>query len=134
MSRQRIHLMKSGRMDHDMTGPICVPRVGPTLLTQLKAIVIAFVLSIPATIIIVAVTMTIIIVNVKNANKAISFDWGMFCPLTFTGNTAFGCKIWRKLLRTTFSSITPLMHLKPPLVLPAHAPIYITTPRITHVM
>ena len=30
--------------------------------------------------------------------------------------------------------MTPRMHLKPPLVLPAQAPRYITMPRMTHVM
>ena len=77
MSGQRIHLIKSGRMDHDMTGPISVPKVGPTLLTQLSAMVMALVLSMPATIMMVAVKRTIIVVSVKNAKRAMSLDWGM---------------------------------------------------------
>ena len=44
----RIHLTMAGRMLHDMVGPISKPRVGPTLLPQLKAIVKEFVLSTPA--------------------------------------------------------------------------------------
>ena len=127
-------MMYSGSIDHDITGPICVPSVGPTLLTQLRAMVMALVLSMPATIIIVAVTNVISMVSVKKANSATSFDCGILMPLIFTGSTALGCSIWRKLLRTTFSSITPLIHLKPPLVLPAQAPKYITTPNITQVI
>ena len=134
ISGQRIHLMTSGRPDQDITGPICVPNVGPTLLTQLSAIVMALVLSIPATIMMVAVTSVINIVSVKNANSATSFDCGMLIPFILTGRTAFGCRICRKLFRITFSSITPLMHLKPPLVLPAHAPRYMMTPNMTHVI
>lgn len=87
---QSIHLIKSGNTDHDITGPICVPSVGPTLLTQLSAIVMELVLSMPATIIMVAVTSVIKIVSEKNANRGINFDWGIFCPFTFTGNTALG--------------------------------------------
>ena len=47
MSADRIHLMKSGNMLHDIVGPISKPNVGPTLLAQLKAIVNELVLSTP---------------------------------------------------------------------------------------
>ena len=40
----------SGRMLHDMVGPISSPSVGPTLLAQLMAMVMEFVLSTPITI------------------------------------------------------------------------------------
>ena len=43
----RIHLTILGRMLHDMVGPISSPRVGPTLLPQLRAMVNELVLSTP---------------------------------------------------------------------------------------
>ena len=39
----RIHLTIVGRILHDMVGPISRPRVGPTLLPQLKAMVMCFI-------------------------------------------------------------------------------------------
>ena len=90
ISGHKIHLITSGNTDHEITGPICVPSVGPTLLTQLKAMVMAFVLSMPTTIMMVAVTSVIRMVSVKNANSATNLDCGMFTPLTLTGSTAFG--------------------------------------------
>ena len=50
ISRQSSHLMTAGSADHDIAGPICVPNDGPTLPTQLRAMVMALVLSMPATI------------------------------------------------------------------------------------
>ena len=44
------HFTWSGRIFHDMVGPISSPRVGPTLLAQLMAIVMELVLSTPVTI------------------------------------------------------------------------------------
>ena len=80
-----------------------------------------------------AETITMRIVSVKKAKRAISLFLGTFWPLIFTGRTALGWMICLKLLRTIFSSITPRIHLKPPLVLPAQAPKYITSPSITQV-
>ena len=81
-----------------------------------------------------AVTMSISTKSVKKANRAVMRDCGMLCPLTLMGSTALGCMICRKLLRNTLSSITPRMHLKPPLVLPAQAPRYISRPNSIHVI
>ena len=67
ISGHKIHLIKSGSTDHDITGPICVPSVGPTLLTQLRAMVMALALSIPATDMMAAVTTSMMISNVKKA-------------------------------------------------------------------
>ena len=50
MSSESIHLTAAGRTAHDMVGPISRPRVGPTLLAQLRAMVMELVLSTPATI------------------------------------------------------------------------------------
>ena len=51
ISAERIHLTKSGKMLHDIVGPISKPKVGPTLLAQLRAMVNELVLSTPTRII-----------------------------------------------------------------------------------
>ena len=61
ISSEQIHLMPSGSELHDITGPISVPRVGPTLLRQLKAMVMALVWSMPTAIMMVAVMMAMMI-------------------------------------------------------------------------
>ena len=55
-------------------------------------------------------------------------------PSTFTGSTALGWTICRNSLRTTFSSISTRMLLKPPVVLPEQAPQNISRARMAHVM
>ena len=47
MSAERIHLTPIGKTLHDIVGPISSPRVGPTLLAQLRAMVMELVLSTP---------------------------------------------------------------------------------------
>ena len=69
ISTEVIHLTTSGRMFHDITGPISVPSVGPTLLTQLRAMVMALVLSTPTEIIIVADT-TLISTNTERNDSS----------------------------------------------------------------
>ena len=66
MRNEQVHLMYSGNSAHDIMGPISVLSEGPTLLMQPKAMQMALVLSMPATIIMVAVIKTI---NVKIAKK-----------------------------------------------------------------
>ena len=56
MSNDSIHLTAAGRMLHDIVGPISSPSVGPTLLAQLRAMVMELVLSTPATIMMKYVT------------------------------------------------------------------------------
>ena len=45
------HFAKSGRLDHDIVGPISKPSVGPTLPKELSVMVMALVLSMPMAII-----------------------------------------------------------------------------------
>lgn len=134
MSSEHTQVTLSGSELHDMTGPICVPSVGPTLLMQLNDIVIALVLSIPITIIIVAAISDIKTYKAKNANSDVMFDCGTLSPFTFTGSTAFGWSMCLNSFIMIFSVITPRIHLNPPLVDPAHEPMNIHTPRITHVI
>lgn len=47
---EQIHLPMSGNELHDIVGPISRPKVGPTLLALLIAIVIEFVLSTPSSV------------------------------------------------------------------------------------
>ena len=133
ISRQRSHFVAVGSTDHDSSGPTPLVSDGPTLLTQLSAMTAALVLSTPEKIMAVAVKSTIRMVSTKKAKTERSFDGATLWPLIRTGSTALGCRICLKLLRTTCSSMTPRMHLKPPLVLPAQAPRYMTSPRMTHV-
>ena len=104
------------------------------LLTQLKAMTMELMVSTPERIIRAAVTRIMHMNKVKKAKSATILDWGTLMPLIFTGRTAFGCRIWRKLLRSVLSVITARIHLKPPLVLPAQAPTNIRPPRIIHVI
>ena len=46
------HFATSGSSLHDIVGPISVPKVGPTLPTQLRVMVMALVLSMPMAIIV----------------------------------------------------------------------------------
>ena len=90
MSSELIHLTTSGNEFHDITGPISVPSVGPTLLTQLSAIVIEFVLSTPTEIIIVADIRVISTNTARKDSRDGSLDCGTVCPLILIGNTALG--------------------------------------------
>jgi hypothetical protein len=47
ISTQRIHFTKVGSIAHDMLGPTATSREGPILLTQLMAMTMEFVLSMP---------------------------------------------------------------------------------------
>jgi len=58
---------------------------------QLSAIVIAFVLSIPAAIINVAVSNTIRVNMAKKANRVDNWECGTGIPFILTGSTALGC-------------------------------------------
>ena len=69
----------------------------------------------------------------KNERSVGSLELGMDMPLTFTGNTALGWSMRLNSFCITLIIMTPLMHLNPPLVEPAHEPINIQTPSITHV-
>ena len=71
---------------------------------------------------------------VKKARSDTSFDCGMLCPLSFTGSTALGWSMCRNSLLSTRKSISTRMLLNPPVVLPAQAPVNMSTPRMTHVM
>ena len=44
---EHIHLAASGRLLHDIVGPMSAPKAGPTLLALLMAMVMALVVSIP---------------------------------------------------------------------------------------
>ena len=63
---------------------------GPTLLTQLRAMVMALVMSTPATIMMPAVKIIMKMARTKKANSATSFDWGMLCPLMLHGQHGVG--------------------------------------------
>jgi hypothetical protein len=66
MSSEHSHFAMLGSSLHDITGPISVPRVGPTLLTQLSDIVIALTWSMPNAIITVEANKHIITNTAKN--------------------------------------------------------------------
>ena len=76
MSSELIHFTTSGSEFHDITGPISVPSVGPTLLTQLRAIVIELVLSTPTDIINVADTRGISTNTARKDSSEGNFDCG----------------------------------------------------------
>ena len=133
MSSEQIHFTTAGNMLHDISGPICVPSDGPTLLTQLREMVMAFVLSIPKPTMIVAVHKHVKTNTAKNAHIVIIDDCGRDSPFIFTGKTALGCSMRLNSFLISLNTIMPLAHLKPPLVEPAHAPVNISIPNITHV-
>lgn len=90
---EHIHLAKAGNMLQDIVGPICKPKVGPTLLKLLNAIVMAFVLSIPIAMNIKeAITMSIKYMARKAKSVTLCLI-STFAPSTFNGKTAFGCNI-----------------------------------------
>ena len=67
----------------------------------------------------------------KNVNAS-TVDWiegEITCLFTRTGNTALGCRICLNSFLATLKRITMRIHLIPPVVLPAQAPIIITIRR-----
>ena len=90
---EHIHLAKAGNMLQDIVGPICKPKVGPTLLKLLNAIVIAFVLSIPIAIKAKAASTIRPKCIVRKAKRVTLCLISTFTPSTFNGKTAFGCNI-----------------------------------------
>ncbi len=133
INTEHSHFAKVGSMLHDMVGPISIPSVGPTLPKQLRVIVMALVLSIPAAIIEKAQKRHIIRLTVRKAKSVTRLDEGILFPSIFNGRTALGCNICLNSLRTILSNITALIHLNPPLVLPEQAPINIQIAKITQV-
>ena len=75
---------------HVSAGPTLLLSDGPTLLTQLRAIVIEFTGSISVRIINPVVRIVISTKSVKNANSAVIRDCGTLWPFIFTGRTALG--------------------------------------------
>ena len=75
--------------------------------------------------------LTIAITAYKNV-KASTVDWiegEITCLFTRTGNTALGCRICLNSFLATLKRMTMRIHLIPPVVLPAQAPIIITIRR-----
>ena len=88
MRREQIHLAKSGSSSHDIVGPISVPSVGPTLLSVEMVMVIAFVLSTPAAIIVKAQKMHMRQYTVRNASKVTRFWFGTLVAPMRNGSMA----------------------------------------------
>ncbi len=95
--------------------------------------VMALVLSTPAAIIAVAHMMQSRQYAERNANSVTRCCMEMFVPAMRRGSTAFGCSICLNSFCITFNTITQRMLLKPPLVLPEHAPINMQSASSTHV-
>ena len=130
---EHIHLAKTGRLAQDIVGPISIPSVGPTFPMELKHIVIAFVLSIPAEIMTKAIRKNNKRYAVRNASSDTRCGLGILTPLIFKGSTALGCKRCKSSFLIILKSITPLTHFRPPLVLPEQAPINIHSASTTQV-
>ena len=133
MRNEHIHLAKSGRLFHDIVGPISNPSDGPTLPNALSVMVMALVLSIPQAIMVkehTRLSMRYIVRNDRSVRRRL---FSMFTPFILTGNTALGWRMCLNSFLIIFSSITPRMDLNPPLVLPEHAPINMQSASATHV-
>ena len=89
-STEQIHLPTAGRIFHDPVGPISSPSVGPTLLAQLMAIVMEFVLSTPIHIRQKYAKIHNAIYSAKNTSSVTCAELLTKLPFTLTGNTAFG--------------------------------------------